>query len=163
MKNIFKILLVIFVLQSCYSFRGISLDPALKTFYIPNMNMQAAGAPPNLSLEFTEKLREYFQRNTSLKVNVQKPDLLFEGTITGYEMVPQAPTSSDKAGLNRLIVRVQMKVTNAQSEEKGYDQEFSFFQDFPQNQSLTQVERELYPRILDQLTIEIFNKTAGDW
>lgn len=151
------------LLTSCYSFRGISIDPTWKTFSITNFQMQTAGGPPTLPLTFTEKLREYFQRNTSLKVNSQNPDLLFEGAITAYETAPQAPTSSDKAGLNRLLIKIQVKLTNAKKEENSFDQEFQFYVDFPQNQTLNQVEKDLYPKILDKIVEDIFNKTAGDW
>ena len=37
--------------------------------------METAGGPANLSLELNEKLKEYFQRNTSLKINNKNPDL----------------------------------------------------------------------------------------
>jgi hypothetical protein len=57
--------------------------------------METAGGPTNLGLTINEKVKEYFQRNTTLKIINQNPDLLLEGTITGYEMTPQAPTSDD--------------------------------------------------------------------
>ena len=43
------------------------------------------------------------------------------------------------------------------------DQEFSFYQDFPQNQTLTQVEKGLVPKLVDQIILDLFNKIAGDW
>ena len=54
-------------------------------------------------------------------------------------------------------------MTNAKKEENGFDQEFQFYIDFPQNQTLNQVEKDLYPKILDKIVEDIFNKTAGDW
>jgi hypothetical protein len=50
-----------------YSFTGTTLSPDLKTFSIQNFQMAAAGGPQNMSLTFNEKLKEYYQRNTSLK------------------------------------------------------------------------------------------------
>jgi hypothetical protein len=165
MNSVRKIIVLIFItsLQGCYSFKGISIDSSWKTFNVGSFPMQTAGGPPNLSLVFTEKMREYFQRNTSLKINQKEPDLYFEGGISGYEMIPQAPTSGDRAGLNRLQIKVQVKLTNAKDDAKSYDQEFVFFEDFPQNQTLTAVERELYPKILDKIISDIFIRTAGDW
>jgi hypothetical protein len=125
--------------------------------------METAGGPSNLSLSVNEKLKEYFQRNSTLKITSQNPDLQIEGTIVGYDLTPQAPTSDDKAGLNRLTLRIQFQLTNRLDETKNFDQEFSFYQDFPQNQTLTQVEKTLIPKLTDQIILDLFNKIAGDW
>lgn len=165
--SFFQLLIIICSLligtSGCYSFRGTSLDPNLKTIQIQNFAFQTAGGPANLSLTFNEKLKEYFQRNTSLKTATTNPDLMFEGAITGFEVEAKAPTSDDKGGLNRLTIRVQVKFSNAKNEDKNYDQEFSFYQDFAQTQTITAVQAELIPKILDQIVLDIFNKTAGEW
>ncbi len=161
---IFTLYAMLFTLfTGCYTFRGTSLDPNLKTIQIQNFQFQTAGGPPNLSLQFTEKLKEYFQRNTSLKTTNLNPDLMFEGAITGFTVEPKAASSDDKGGLNRLTVTISVKFTNAKNDEKSYDQEFSFYQDFAQTQTITAVQGELVPKILDQIVLDIFNKTAGEW
>jgi hypothetical protein len=154
---------MLITLSSCYSFKGASLDPNLKTIQISNIRMETAGGPANLSLAINEKLKEYFQRNTSLKINNKNPDLQIEGSIIGYELTPQAPTGDDKAGLNRLTLTIQFRLINRLDEDKNFEQEFSFYQDFPQNQSLPQVEKELIPKLVDQIILDLFNKIAGDW
>ncbi len=151
------------LLSACYTFRGASLDPSLKTVQIQNFALQTAGGPANLSLTFNEKLKEYFQRNTSLKMTNTNPDLIFEGAITGFDVEAQAPTSSDKGGLNRLTIKVQVKFTNTKDENKNFDQEFPFYLDFPQTQTITAAQGTLIPKILDQIVLDIFNKTAGEW
>jgi hypothetical protein len=167
LKICLKLLLVTIFTQlvfcSCYSFRGASLDENLKTIQINNVRVEIAGGPTNLSLEVNEKIKEYFQRNTSLKLSSQNPDLLLEGTITGYDLSPQAPTSDDKAGLNRITLKILFKLTNKYNEDKNFEQEFSFYQDFPQNQTISQVEKVLIPKMLDQIILDLFNKIAGDW
>jgi len=155
--------LVLICLESCYSFKGASLSADLKTIQINNIRLEIAGGPTNMGLMLNEKLKEYFQRNTTLKITNQNPDLLVEGTITGYELTPQAPTTDDKAGLNRVTMRVNFIVTNRLDETKNFEQEFSFYQDFPQNQTLTQVEKTLIPKLTDQIILDLFNKIAGDW
>jgi len=157
------LIFMIFSLGSCYSFKGASLSPDLKTIQISNIKMEIAGGPTNLALETNEKIKEYFQRNTSLKLASTNPDLLLEGTIVGYDLTPQAPTSDDKAGINRLTLRIQFRLTNRLDENKNFEQEFSFYQDFPQNQTLSQVEKSLIPKLLDQIILDLFNKMAGDW
>ncbi|MFM7020510.1 MAG: LptE family protein [Aquirufa sp.] len=150
-------------MNSCYSFKGASLSADLKTIQINNIRLEIAGGPTNLSLTVNEKLKEYFQRNTTLKLVNQNPDLLIEGTIVGYELTPQAPTTDDKAGLNRLTLKISFNVVNRLDDTKNFEQEFSFYQDFPQNQTLTQVEKTLIPKLTDQIILDLFNKIAGDW
>lgn len=162
-RSAFAYLCLIVYLTSCYSFKGASLSPDIKTIQIANVRMETAGGPSNLSLTINEKLKEYFQRNSTLKITNQNPDLAIEGTIVGYELTPQAPTSDDKAGLNRLTLRIQFQLTNRLDETKNFDQEFSFYQDFPQNQTLSQVEKTLIPKLTDQIILDLFNKIAGDW
>ena len=162
-QRLFVYISLLMYLSSCYSFKGASLSPDLKTIQITNVRMETAGGPSNLSLTINEKLKEYFQRNSTLKITNQNPDLTIEGTIVGYELTPQAPTSDDKAGLNRLTLRIQFQLTNRLDETKNFDQEFSFYQDFPQNQTLSQVEKTLIPKLSDQIILDLFNKIAGDW
>ncbi len=152
-------------LVSCkiYSFTGTTLSSELKTITIQNFVMNTAGGPANLTLSITEKLKEYYQRNTSLKLKPNEADLLLEGSIIGYELTPVSATSSDKAALNRLTIRVEVRFTNSKDEEQNFEKEFSFYQDFPQEQNLSQVEGTLVPKILDQIVLNIFNDTAAQW
>ncbi len=125
--------------------------------------MGTAGGPQNLALSFNEKLKEYYQRNTSLKLRPAEGDLYIDGSITGYELSPVSATASDKAALNRLTIRVEVRFLNKLDETQNFEKEFSFYQDFPQEQSLTEAEGALIPRILDQLVLNIFNDTAAQW
>lgn len=154
-----------FVSTSCgvYSFTGTSLSPDIKTFTVQNFSMGVAGGPANLPIQVNEKLKEYFQRNTSLTLMPTGGDLILEGTLTGYDVLPVAPTANDQAGFNRLTVTVQIRFTNTLDETKDFDQSFSFFADFPQGQTLNQNEARLLPDILDQIVQNIFNKSAADW
>lgn len=151
--------------QACkiYSFTGTTLSNDLKTISIQNFVMNTAGGPPNLSLSFAEKLKEYYQRNTNLKIKPNDADLLLEGAITGYELSPVSATSGDKAAMNRLTIKVEIRFVNRQDDSQSFEKEFSFYQDFPQEQILSQVENTLVPKIIDQLVLNIFNDTAAQW
>ena len=146
-----------------YSFKGSTLSADLKTIAINNFTLAAAGGPANLGNTITEKVKEYYQRNTQLKLKPVNSDLVLEGSVVGYDLTPQAPTSQDKAGLNRLTITIQVKFTNNKDEEKNFDQNFSFYADFNQTQTLSQVESKLIQIILDQIILDVFNKSAGDW
>lgn len=162
---IFFILNSTFLISGCgiYSFTGTSLSPDIKTFSIVNFNMGTAGGPSDLPQRLTEQLKEYFQRNTNLTLQQNGGDLLLEGTITGYDVLAAAPTANDQAGLNRLNVTVQVRFTNAKDETKNFDQSFTYYADFPQDQTLNQNESRLLPTIQENLVQQIFNKSAADW
>ncbi|MEZ0484758.1 LPS assembly lipoprotein LptE [Fibrella aquatica] len=146
-----------------YSFSGTTLSPDIKTVTINNFTLQTAGGPANLPLTLTEKLKEYYQRYTNLKVLPTGGDMALEGTVTGYDLIAVAPSANDQAGLNRLQITIQVRFTNTKDDTKSFDQAFSFYKDFPQNQTLSQNEGQLVPLILDQLVLDVFNKTAADW
>ncbi len=168
-------------LNACgiYSFTGTGkVDESIKTIQILNFTQQTAGGPSNLAQKFTEDVKEYYQRNTRLKLTQVNPDVILEGQITGYEMTSVAPSviggssggggygsssSSDRGGLNRLTLTVNVKYTNTKDENSSFDQSFSFFQDFAQTQTLSQVEAGLIPKLYEQIILDIFNKSAGDW
>lgn len=162
---LFVMLNASFLLSSCgiYSFTGTSLSPDIKTFTIVNFNMGTAGGPSDLPQKLTEQVKEYFQKNTSLTLQQNGGDLLLEGTITGYDVLAAAPTANDQAGLNRLNVTIQVRFTNAKDETKNFDQSFTYFADFPQDQTLNQNESRLLPTIQENLVQQIFNKSAADW
>lgn len=164
-SNWLIVISLVFVLSGCgiYSFTGTTLSSELKTITIQNFSMGTAGGPQNLALSFNEKLKEYYQRNTNLKLRPAEGDLYIDGSITGYELSPVSATASDKAALNRLTIRVEVRFMNKMDETQNFEKEFSFYQDFPQEQSLTEAEGALIPRILDQLVLNIFNDTAAQW
>ncbi len=147
-----------------YTFNSSSIDyEKIKTISVLNFTMATAGGPANLPLQLNEKLKEYYQRNTKLRVVPNNGDMVLEGSITGYEVLAAAPTSQDQAALNRLTVTIEVKFTNNKDEAKNFEQSFSFYQDYPQNQTLSQNETRLVPKILDQIIQDIFNRSAGDW
>ena len=153
------------ITASCgiYSFTGTTLSPDIKTVTVNNFTLATAGGPANLPLTFNEKLKEYYQRYTNLKVVPNNGDMVLEGNITGYDLLAVAPTASDQAGVNRLQITVLSRFYNNKDETKNFEQSFSFYQDFPQNQTLSQNESRLVPKILDQIVLDLFNKTAADW
>lgn len=162
---VFTVCISLYVLTSCgvYSFTGTTLSPDIKTVTVNNFTLATAGGPANLPLTFNEKLREYYQRYTNLKVVPNNGDMVLEGNITGYDLLAVAPTAQDQAGVNRLQITVLARFYNNKDESKNFEQSFSFYQDFPQNQTLSQNESRLVPKILDQIVLDIFNKTAADW
>lgn len=179
-KNILIISFVamLWLLSGCaklpsFTFSGINLDPKIQTMQIDLFYADVPAGPANLSLQFTESLREYFMRNTRLRLVNNNGDLRFSGTITGYEVTPVAPSAGtvqsggvdfqQLGALQRLTIKVKVNYENIVDESLNFEQEFSFFEDFPQDQTLSQVEQDLIRRIFDQIILDIFNKSVATW
>lgn len=152
------------MLSACgiYSFSGVNLEGA-ETISVSNFINRSGGGPPNLGQDFTEQLRDYYQRNTSLGLQNRNADLEVEGSIVTYQVTPIAATANDQAAQNRLTIGVEVKFRNNMNDKKSFEKTFSFYSDFPQNQTLAQVENEKIEEIFEQVILDIFNNTVADW
>ena len=170
MRNKWFLLLLLLpvLLSGCgiYSFTGASVSPDTKTISILNFDDRSASGPTFLAQNFTEKTREYFQRNSSLSLVNREGDLNLEGSITQYNLSPIAPVAGqgvERAAQTRLTIGVKVKFTNTKNKEQNFDQAFSFYQDFDQSKSFAAVEKELIESISDQIILDIFNKSLANW
>jgi hypothetical protein len=148
---------------SFFKLNGANLHPDVKTLSVALFFNDVGAGPPALSQNFTERLRDYFIRNTNLDLIDRNGDLQFEGSITGYDVTMQAPTGDELAGLQRLTVTVQCQYTNLKDDQFDFDQSFSFFADFPPDQNIQDVEDQLLEEILEQIVIDIFNASVANW
>ncbi len=146
---------------------GTKSNDQYKTIRIENFFNDAQEGPANMGVSFTEKLRDYFIRNTPLKiVRTDDAHLVLEGKIVSYRVSPVAPGGGQQqtAQLQRLTITVEATYTDNVDETQSFaNQQFSFFQDFPANQNLTSVEAELVNSIFDQIIFDIFGKTYANW
>ena len=158
------------VFNSCgvYTFTGTNTNA--QTISVLNFYNDTGQGPANLSQEFTELLRDYYQRNTSLAIVENGGELMVEGSIVGYNTMPVAPIASgndqqaDVAGSTRLTIRVQVDFTNTLNEEEDFSRSFSFYDDFnSQTSTLTAEEDQLIETIFDQIIFDIFNATVANW
>ena len=160
-------------LSSCgiYSFDGATIDYNLtKTLSVALFPNETAGGTPNMGQDFSEGLKEYFQRRTKLELVARQGDLQLDGAIVDYSVRPQAIRSSgnnntqDQTGLMRLTIRVQTNFTNTKNENQNFNQNFSFFADYdPQTSTLTDVEDQLIEEIFEQIYFDIFQAAVAQW
>lgn len=163
-------LLCLLTLTACkrfvFSFESGSLHPDVKTITIRPFFNESGGGPPNMEVEFTEKLKEFFQQNTNLSIVNENGHITLEGSINNFGISPIAPQANETAAFNRLTIGVNaiyLNVLETDEEKNNFDQNFSFFADFPQGQALSDAEAELLDEIFDQIILDIYNRvTAGD-
>lgn len=154
------------VASGCYSMKGISIDPNIKTFFVRNFEVTAVNAPPTLAVDFTERLKDKVRTETPLKLYSDAPDAEFTGRITDFRVVPVAPKPGETVSLNRLEIRMQINYTvNLERVEGGWPAEraFSHFAEFGTDRDLLSVQNELIRQIGDQLLEDIFNAAFNNW
>ncbi len=71
-------------LSGCYSLKGFSIAPDVKTFYVGNFKITALNAPATINQTFTEALKDKVARESRLKYTDLDPDLEFNGTIQKF-------------------------------------------------------------------------------
>lgn len=165
-------LLLLVLLQGCgvYSFTGVSLPPSVQTVSIQPFYNDTGNGPPNMSQLFTERLRDYYIRNTDLALTDYDADLQVEGSIVNWQISPVAPTASgnnnvpDRAGLQRLTITVKVDFINTQDETQNFSRNFSFYDDYdPQRTDFSVEENRLVDNIFETIVFDIFNNTVANW
>lgn len=156
--------------QSCgvYSFSGaatsaktISIDP-----FFNNTDL----APANIGATFTNKLKDYYQQNSSLRVT-EPGELHIEGVVSDYRVNamapvvdPSRPNNPSTAALSRLTIAVKITFEDSLEPKNNFkDRSFSFYKDFDNNLTFTSIQEDLERQIFDQILIDIFNATVANW
>jgi len=142
---------------------GASISPDIKTFTVKYFQKTSALGPSSLSQTFTEKLKDRFISQTSLKLVEKDPDLIFEGSINNYAVTPLAIQANETAAQNRLTITISVKFTNLKNEKQNFETSFSRFADYSSSQTLSAVEDGLIAQITDQLVDDVFNKAFINW
>jgi hypothetical protein len=165
---LFTLFFFVFALVACgvYSFTGAS-TPA-KNIQVNQFYNNTDLAPANFAQTFTNRIKDYYQRNSSLKVVADNGELIIEGTISSYALTQIAPViGSDNvstAAQSRLTIAVNVDYVDTLEPKNSFkNRSFSFYADFPNTQDLTSVQEELEKKILDQVLIDIFNATVANW
>lgn len=150
-----------------YSFSGaattaktISIDP-----FFNNTDL----APANIGATFTNKLKDYYQQNSSLRV-AEAGELHIEGTVSEYRINAMAPVSTGRpndpntAALSRLTISVKISFEDSIEPKNNFkDRTFSFYKDFDNNLNFTTIQEDLEKQIFNQILIDIFNATVANW
>ena len=152
-------LILVLSFSSCYSFKGVTIAPDTKTFTVNLFTNNASAAPPNLAQSFTEKLKDKIRNNTRLNlVNTEGGDLIFSGSVVGYDVVAVAPQPNQPAAFNQLRITIAVDLLDSKNEKGSRKQQFSFQADFPGTSQLLQVQDQLIKQITDKILEDIFNK-----
>ena len=169
-SNLFLISLLL-PLFGCgvYGFTGASISPDTKTISIQTFYNNAVLGPSNMSVLFTERIKDYYQQNTNLALVDDNGDLQVDGYIADYKITPVAANSAgrssgqDLSTLSRITITVFATYVNVNDDTFDFEKRFSFFVDFDQNLDLSANEQGFVEEIFDQIVIDIFNASVANW
>jgi hypothetical protein len=153
------------VFSSCgiYTHSGASVPPDAKTFSVAYIVNNASIVAPTLSQVLTEKLKQKFINETSLKLSIEDGDIAFSGKITDYKVAPAAVQGDQQNAVNRLTINIEITFESKKDETKNFKETFSRFSDFPASQNLATEEARLIQEITAQLVQDVFNKAFINW
>jgi hypothetical protein len=136
-----------------------------RTFSVDYLKPQAALSTPIYSQRLTETLKDLLVAQSPLKLVETDGELQYAGSIIEYRVSPVAieAGNSETASLNRLTIGVKINYVNTIETDLSFEKTFSKFADFDAGADLFSVEENLWKEINEQLTIEIFNASVGNW
>lgn len=160
---------LIFFLSGCgaYNFSGADVGEA-KTFqvnFFQNYADQTPGSTivPGLDRDFTLSLQDMINNLTSLSLTGSNGDLVYEGEIVEYKVIPMTANSEQRTSQNRLTMSVNVRFFNTKKPDNDFERRFSFFYDFDAAASLTSIQSAAHEEIFERLTQDIFNASLGNW
>lgn len=158
-------LLLSLTLQSCgyYSFTGADTGNA-ETFQVNFFQNTAQLVEPGIDRDFTLALQDLIQNQTKLSLVNNNGDLVYEGEITRYYVAPMTATADSRAAENRLTIAVNVRFFNTLEPEKDFEQNFSFYFDFPGNAQLVGAQKDqAIEEVFLRITQDVFNASLTNW
>ena len=104
------LVILVLMLQGCYSFSGGSLPPHIKTVAVPLFEERSGAGVAQLGTECTEKLIDAIEAQSSLVIEPEKSraDAVVNATIVSFSDEPsQLGTDSERAVTNRITIVVR--------------------------------------------------------
>ena len=151
--------------SSCgfYTFSGASISPEIKNIKINYFINEAENLKANLDRDITQKLTDFIIEQTDLSVNNDNYEIEINGKIISYDITPISISSNDFANQNRLSISVNIDFKNYINKEENYNQKFTRYVDYKSDQNIEEIESELNDQIIEEICIDIFNKTFVNW
>lgn len=159
----------LFLLSGCgaYNFSGADIGTAtsFQVEFFRNYADQTPGSTivPGLDRDFTQALQNMINNLTSLSLTGSNGDLVYEGEIVEYKVIPMTAIADQRTAQNRLTMGVNVRFFNKTKEDSDFERRFSFFYDFPATASLTTIQAAAHEEIFERITQDIFNASLGNW
>jgi hypothetical protein len=153
------------VISSCdiYNFKGSNIPKEVETFSVDFFGNEAQLVNPQLSLQFTEKLKTKFQSETRLNMVTVNGDWRFSGAIRDYKIEPATIDNNSGAAQNQFTIAVKVVFENEKNPEQNFNRDFSFSRTYDAGREFSSIENDLANEITDNIVQQIFAATALEW
>ena len=146
-----------------YRFTDASVNPNIKTFRVRTFPNLAPIQNADLSLIFTDRLKQKFLRETNLSISQGNADIEFSGAIQRYDVSTAGVSNTEETSLNRLEISVKVDFINKIETERSFSRTFRQGENYNSESNLAEVEDMLIDAIVELLVQEIFNSAFSNW
>lgn len=169
MRILLSIVLLI-CLSSCWPTSVSLIDTGSKpeewkTFSVKTLENNAPNTPLSYSAMLTEELKDGIQNSAGLLLNPEtgKGEVVIEGVISNYSVIPVAIQEDDNSAMNRLTISVQFTIFISAPEEDKMQLTSTRFVDYDSNDDLATIETGLLEEINTQIVQDVINKLLSNW
>ena len=163
LSSVFLCLILTCGITGCYSFRGGSVPPNIKSVAIPVASDQSGYGNAALRENMTTLLVQKFTRDNSLQVaDKTTADAVLQTVITSVASVSTAIGSNQRATLQRLTVSVKATFDDIRKHKTLWDKTFSNWADYdPSGDS--RARDDALSAALDKITDDILLEAVARW
>ena len=155
-------ILFISIIGCGYSFRDAAIPPNIKTIKIGFFDNRASYINPILSARLTDQFQQFIAQQTKLtRTNSDNAQYQVSGYISNYS-VTTTGVSNQQVVTNQLNVTVHVSLYNA-VDDKTTEADVSRSYPFSANLTLQQVEPQLIPTMVSDLSNDMYNKLFSNW
>lgn len=151
------------VMAGCYSFKGGSVPPHLKTLAIPIVQDQSGYGDPRLRDQFTTVLIERFTNdNTMTLVDQTGADATLEAVITNVREEAVSVAPGEEVRQRRMTVVARATFRDNKTKKTLWEKSFSQYGDFPSGGGPSLRDAGVLEAV-QKLTEDILNETVAGW
>jgi len=148
-----------------YSFTGATLPSHLNTIAIPIAQDNTTSPVTTLDRDLTDRLTDRFVERTRLSLtnNESDADALLEARITQYRNEPTAVTGDERASLNRVTIRVDIRYADQEKDEELLNQSFSNSAEYDPLSDGFSGEQEAARVVIERIADDVFTTATSNW
>lgn len=166
LRNIGLTLTLIFILTflaGCYSFKGGSVPPHLKSIAIPLFDDQSGFGEAGLREEFTNKTVEKFIRDNSFELaDSRVSDSILECTIVTVQNIPSVIAAGEAVTKWKITITVKAVFTDMKLKRKIFDKQISNWTEYDAATG-PEARQSAIQSTIDKLTEDILLETVANW
>jgi hypothetical protein len=148
-----------------YSFTGASIPSHLETIAIPIAEDNTSSPVPTLGRDLTNILTDQFVGRTSYSLNNNETnaDAVLRTRITGYSNQPTGVSGEERATVNSVRIRIQVRYYDQVRDSAMVDEAFTGSAEYDPAEAGLTGEQQAARLALERVGEDIFNTATSDW